>query len=381
MNSAISELPDWALVLGLIISLVPVGLAIVLGSYIVRAGFRLSHWRSVGTMLLLVALGAAMLLWPQPAVLQMMRGSRAGEYVPWVLSPLSPLEVFGRSGMQAALTIVLRVTFVGLLPLLGIPFLAMLVTKWLGDRLTDAELQPSVEGVRAWLRLPNLLWAAYVSIGLWLWQDMSPLSTMLTCVLALAAYPGIRWATLTTEQPASLSCEQPPVAGTQSAAGERDRVFRMIEEGKISANDGAQLLNALGSVSHVPEDRAVIVTVGHKLTVAGAAILLLAFFLPWFSVSFNGTAFRGGDIEHGWGWMILVLSAAAAALPFFNLQLDRRTQRTVQAGALAVAAVLLLYVATSSVRGISIGIPLALCGLIVEACGIMREFRPQTTPA
>lgn len=390
-------------------------LLVVFARRILVAVNGLSYWAAIGTSLLLVILGAAILLWPQPHM-GTIQGFSGEGYVPWVASHSSLMAPNSRHEVQEGLTIVGRIIFVGLLPLLGIPFLAMLVQKWLGSRLTEVELQPGAAGIRAWLRLPNLVWVAFISVGLWLWLDIHPLTSILGFLMALSAYPGLRWAASSGEQPrAGASTSIPEV---QAAANECDQVLRMVEEHKISAEEGAQLLNALAAVSRVPEKRVDIMSAGRKLTLAGAGIVLIAFFLPWYSINpaqeisrvmgqdFSRAAdqfgqmarsipgapnmgnvpfqlqtatitYRGGDIGHGLGWIVLLLCVAVAALPFLGLQLDLPVRRMVEMGALAVAAVVLLYVLTSAgFRGMGIGLVLALAGLIVEVFGVLRERHP-----
>src|SRR4029079_1979738 len=124
-----------------------------------------------------------------------------------------------------------------------------------------------------------------------------------------------------------------------------------------------------------------------KLMLAGAALVLIGFFLPWFKIylaaeakklasamqqqlfgmtgssgmpmpNFNttmkingvdvtpqgggsaGVVVTGGDVGHGLGWIILLLGLGAAATPYVATGLRRDTRWKVMLAAVAVALVI-----------------------------------------
>jgi uncharacterized membrane protein len=283
----------------------------------------------------------------------------------------------------------LAAVFAGLLTALTLVFLIHLHSKWVAGRLSDAEKSPGLDGIRAWLRADNLVCVILISLLAWLSFDYSPFAVALLGLLALVAYPVVK--------SASVPPLSPPLS--ESNAGERQRVLNMLDSGKITASEGAELLSAL-SLSEKPLVSKSAAAPPQKLALIGALLLLIGFFLPWFiinpqteleraaqklpidpgwtqhfpwgmSLTTDPIRFVGGDIQHGLGWLILFLGMAAAALPYIAGNLDAQTrQRAILAG-LGVGAVMLLYLMTKNLRFVSVGILLAAVGYGLQlACAL-----------
>jgi hypothetical protein len=176
----------------------------------------------------------------------------------------------------------------------------------------------------------------------------------------------------------------------------------MLEEGKITAEESAELLNALGQTVQRAAEPPATSTRGSRLLFLGMALVVVGFFLlPWFVNDHFGrhapTAARwsdGGsllsqystltgnwsrhihaaDVPYGLGWLILLLSIGAAALPRLTV-FDRQSQRTLMLLALGVGALILLYLITRNLGYVSIGLLLALVGYVVEFLGFVEERR------
>ena len=289
----------------------------------------------------------------------------------------------------------------GLLPLLALPFLIQLYRKWIGGHLTDAEKLPGMDGVRAWLTPGNLICAVLIPICVWRIFDVSlPVLFALTFGLLLA-YPVFNMATA-SPQPA-------PAIPPEDLSAEREKVLQLLEAGKITADETAELLNALGQSVPPPVPKAVEMGMSpqRKIVLLGALLLLIGFFLPWFKVNLGQAmdeatsqiqqmmgsvmpanvvpqlnfssntsvvqVVQGGNIPHGLGWWILVLGIGAAVLPFFTTNLKADLQKKAILAALAVGTFLLIYLLSDTLRYVSIGVILALAGYALEFVGTLKE--------
>lgn len=282
------------------------------------------------------------------------------------------------------------------LPLLGLPFLVRLHRKWIGGQVTEAEKLPGIDGVRAWLGAGNIICATLLAICLTNLFDLRFLAALALTFGLLLIYPFLKTAT----HAAPLA----PAAPLEDLSNEREKVLQLLESGRITADESAELLNALGQSvpTRLPAAKEMEMTPQRKLVLLGAALLLIGFFLPWFSINLNAevtaaqeavqqqlphmpnlqlnlpqlastTRVTGGDIGHGLGWWVLLLGIAAAILPFFATNLNGPMQKKVMLACLGVGAVILVYLFTDNLRCVSIGILAGLAGYALELIGTMRE--------
>lgn len=124
-----------------------------------------------------------------------------------------------------------------------VPFVVRLVRAWLFDDLKPEERKSGAEGVRAWLRGGNLFCAIAIPVTGWYGFDCSPWALLIVTLLALIARPLL----VATLPEVAGESEAPPAEDTLK--GERERVMRMLEEGKIKADDATELLSALAATS------------------------------------------------------------------------------------------------------------------------------------
>jgi hypothetical protein len=155
----------------------------------------------------------------------------------------------------------------------------------------------------------------------------------------------------------------------------------------------------------------------------GAFLSLIGFFLPWFTINISEAmrdatsslqqnmrqylgglppnfdqsavteanrmqvpvenllqfSIRGGDVQHGLGWMILAAGLVGACLPFFWTppRSNSRQMRNAVFAALAVGSVLALYVLSGSFNAatsIEPGFVLTIAGYAVLWVGCIREY-------
>ena len=286
-----------------------------------------------------------------------------------------------------------------LLPVIATPFLVRLYLKWIGGQLTDAEKSTGMDGVRAWLQGGNAVCALLIALGAWFTFACPFFSVLALELMALLAYPVLNMAS------ASF---QPVEPKTDNLAPEREKVLKMLEDGKITATDSAELLNAL---HEAPQPRAPQNTASgpqRKMVLAGLVLLLIGFFLPWFSynpgeemnrmmgqvqqqigqtmhesnfhidvpvmTTNTGTVrVAGGDIKYGLGWCVLLLGIAAAILPYLAENLDPQTRQKAVLIGLSIGGIILIYLLTQSVRYASVGIMLGLAGYALQLVGTLKE--------
>lgn len=177
---------------------------------------------------------------------------------------------------------------IGALPILGaqtwlvlllVPLLVKLYRKWVGGHLTAEEQLPGVEGMRAWLRGGNLVCALGIAVCAWAGFAYSFWGVLALTLMGLLAYPVVH----TLTQPATPI--PPLLSKADDLSQERERVLRMLEEGKITAEESAELVNALGQTVAPRPPPPPEISPSRKMMLVGVALVLIGFFLPWFSLN------------------------------------------------------------------------------------------------
>ena len=293
-----------------------------------------------------------------------------------------------------------------------VPLALRLWNKWTGKSLTDAERLPTGESLRSWFGGTNVSLILLVSLCAWLGLGVSFWAVLILTGAAVAVYPLVNMMSQ-SGQPAG---QPPPPVPVEDLAPQRERVLKMLEEGKVTAEEGAELLAALGASARPaagppPPPRAT--SGGRKLVIVGAILVLVGFFLPWYSVDiaseiqrmgrtisppmgevngirvhieqgmpkFNGTVrTNGSDVHYGMGWMVLALAGIAVIAPFAPIH--PRTARMIGLLSLSLGAVILLLLVFQGLRYVSVGLVLTMAGyaLALIATGVDRP-RPQAAPA
>jgi hypothetical protein len=283
-----------------------------------------------------------------------------------------------------------------------VAFVLRLWGRWVGDKAAVEERKPGLPGVRAWFSPMNVFVGLMLVLGLSYGFAFPPLLLAVVISGMLAAYPVIR-----LEGPTPNVV---PVADDFSA--EREKILAMLEAGKLTPDESAELLQALRPNS-ASRARQVPLTGGQRLMLIGAALVGLGFFLPWLVINPGEEASRlmnqmqlslvpiagggvelpsganfpgmnlttptmslsGGDIQRGLGWVTLALALAAALLPYFATALDTETARTIRVLCLGVGGFIVLYLCTQNLRFVGVGLILAAGGYVLEVAGVLRERR------
>jgi len=315
------------------------------------------------------------------------------------------------TGSEEGLT---RILCAGLLVLFGIPLVLKVYRAWIGVYVTEAEKLPGTPGIRAWLSPANMILALITSLCACYGFGYPFFAIFALSVIILLTYPIGNSMTQNTTPP------QSPLK-QETLTSERERVLSLLDAGKITAEESAELLNALAATVQSSErgaaaggTRAIRSHPGQRMVLIGAALVLVGFFLPWFSVNpakelermtgqmgfgniipqfssqsgmqsssgGNGSTFgfssmtvniSGGDVGHGLGWLVLLLSLGVAVLPYLDIALEAHMCRRVNMLALGSGVVILLYLLAGNVRLLNAGIILAISGYVVEFAAVIRQ--------
>lgn len=275
--------------------------------------------------------------------------------------------------------------------------------RWVDDRATAEERLPGLPGVRAWFSTANVLVGVSLVATLWYGFDFSPLLTTIAVTVALAAAPLLRMESLAPVKSAGSVDDLSP---------EREKILSMLESGKLTVDESTELLQALQQSSPAAP-RQIPMTSSQRLILIGAAVVGLGFLLPWVMInpgkeanrmmeqlqgSVNSTfgasmnfpegmgisssgintptmSISGGGIQRGMGWVALGLALTAALLPYLAVNLDVATSRTVRMLCLGVGGFIILYLITTYIRFVGMGLMMAFCGYLLESIGIFRETK------
>ena len=117
-------------------------------------------------------------------------------------------------------------------------FVLRLWGRWVGDKATPSELLPGKQGVRAWFSSGNVAVTIAIVVTAWFGYGVSPLLTAIVICGLLAAHPLLQAETTTVPTPSM----QPPV---DTHSSEREKILAMLEAGKLTPDESAELLQAL----------------------------------------------------------------------------------------------------------------------------------------
>jgi len=335
-----------------------------------------------------------------------------------------PPELMGDAvGRTQFPTIFLELLCRGLVFVLIIALAAKLYGKWIAGGGTEDEKAPGARGFRAALSLGNVLCVIAIAACAYFGDVLSPLIALMIGLICLLIGPALMILNKAGATPR-------PAAEMPGLAEQRERVLKLLEAGRINADESAELLNALAASSAAigPEP----MTAHRKLSLIGAALILIGFFIPWYSINLGqemsrlagdlsqqmqsmrsefgfspdqgqmtaninghpiqfpqgspmstGTIYiSGGDVGRGLGWLILGLGVGASLLPYIATGLTAQARRSTMLIALAAGLVIVLYLFTSGLGHVSFGLPIVLVGFILELIAILREMNIlPTSPA
>ncbi len=268
----------------------------------------------------------------------------------------------------------------GMVVMLAVPFAGRLYQKWLGGKMTEQERAPGTAGLRAWLRPVNLLLCGLISVCAWQGLGYSFWAVLAVTVGALAAAPLIRM--LLQAEPAQASPKP-------DLSPEREKILKLLEEGKVNSEEAGELLRALEETAAPSAGQIVPMTPGGRLILGGALLVLIGFLLPWFHFGARmGRVFALSPLSDGrtltvtgahagdWlGWAVLLLSVGVAVLPYLASGIRPAVQRSWSLVGLGIGAVILIYLFTEGISGVSVGLLAAMAGYALQFAGVFRDRR------
>jgi len=325
-----------------------------------RLALKLSVLASLGLALLVCFLGLCLIILPNIPHSTLGLTNRTGH--------------FGLGRINHLLVVLLFLVF-------GIPFLIKIIRKWRGIGLSEAERKPGWDGFKAWFSAGNIVWGLLLVIcgyiivaGFW--------NAVFIVLILLGIYPALNTLKSTGSK------EGKPREGESRekiASEETDKILKMLEQGKITAEEASDLLNALAQTHSIHHSSPVALSLSRRLILIGAAVVLLGSFFPWLKVDLGKVPMpqmsemsmvsiqNAYDIKHGLGWLVVLFALGIAALPYLNLRMDRQTLQTISFLALGLGSAFLLNVFFSSFRFVSIGLLVVIGGYCLEIAGLIQE--------
>jgi len=162
-------------------------------------------------------------------------------------------------------------------------------------------------------------------------------------------------------------------SGDGTADAERKRIMEMIEAGKISTEEGSELLDAMGRSSALRGaekfSRADIVML------VGVAMVILGFFLPWVYVNWTkqipGSFARVSGYQDGYhtgaiGWAVFIIAVLSAVPVFVTPRNFLYKISMLQIFLILLGLVLVVSILIRAGENLGAGLIFCLVGFIVE---------------
>ncbi|GAH79265.1 unnamed protein product, partial [marine sediment metagenome] len=152
---------------------------------------------------------------------------------------------------------------------------------------------------------------------------------------------------------------------------ERDRILKMVEEGKINTEEGTELLDAIGRSSALRGEEKF--SRVDMIMLMGAALVVLGFFLPWEYIQ-RRVYMSGLDVEPV-GWAILIIGIASV-IPIFVTPknfLYKISMLQIFLNLIGIALVVSILVRVGDKLGA--GLIFCLAGFIVETVAAVAKFK------
>jgi len=152
---------------------------------------------------------------------------------------------------------------------------------------------------------------------------------------------------------------------------ERQRALEMVQEGKISAEEGAELLDALGrSNAMLGQDKFSRLDI---LILAGVAIVVLGFFLPW--VYIGRGMYQSGQHFKAEGWIVLIITVLAAIPVFVTPKGLLYKMSMLQIFLLLLDSALVISLLFRVGSRMGAGLPVCLLGLVLALVACFAKFK------
>lgn len=158
---------------------------------------------------------------------------------------------------------------------------------------------------------------------------------------------------------------------TSVNTAERDRILKMMEEGKINTEEGTELLDAIGRSSALRGEEKF--SRADMIMLMGAALVVLGFFLPWAYI--RRGVYQSGPNVGAIGWAVLIIGIATV-IPIFVTPknfLYKISMMQIFLNLIGIALVVSLLVQVGDKLGV--GLIFCLAGFIVETVAAFVKFK------
>jgi hypothetical protein len=165
---------------------------------------------------------------------------------------------------------------------------------------------------------------------------------------------------------------------------ERDRILKIVEDGKISTEEGKELLDAMGRSSALRGEEKF--SRVDMVMLIGVALVVLGFFLPWRYVRMAqmpgpfGQVFgyQAGYRTGALGWAVLIIAIASAIPIFLTPQNFLYKISMLQIFLILIGTILVISVLVQAGGKLGPGLIFCLVGFVVELFGCSVKFRKLT---
>ena len=162
---------------------------------------------------------------------------------------------------------------------------------------------------------------------------------------------------------------------------ERSRILRMVEDGKISTNEGRELLDAMGKSSALRgEERFSRIDI---LMLVGVALVVLGFFLPWAYIRVaqvpgpfgRVSGYHAGYHTGALGWAIFIIGIASTIPVFVTPRNLLYKISMMQVFLTLIGLILVVSVLVRAIDNLGPGLVFCLIGFIVGLLASVAKVR------
>ncbi len=163
---------------------------------------------------------------------------------------------------------------------------------------------------------------------------------------------------------------------------ERDRILKMVEEGKINTEEGTELLDAIGRSSALRGEEKF--SRVDMTMLIGVSLVVLGFFLPWVYVDWTKqipgsfgqvSGYQAGYHAGAMGWAVLII-AIASAIPIFVTPKNFLYKISMlQIFLILIGTILVISILVQAGGKLGPGLIFCLVGFVVELFGCGVKFR------
>jgi hypothetical protein len=162
---------------------------------------------------------------------------------------------------------------------------------------------------------------------------------------------------------------------------ERDRILKMVEEGKINTEEGTELLDAMGRSSAMRGEEKF--SRVDMIMLMGAALVVLGFFLPWVYIRMQQvpgpfgqmTGYQAGYHAGAMGWAVLIIVIASAIPIFITPKNFLYKISMLQIFLILIGTILVISILVQAGNRLGPGLIFCLAGFVVELYGAGVKFR------